>query len=129
MALDYKLNRPVTFEGQTYETLSLDFDAMTGRDVARAKQEYEASRIGSLGPKAVLAMDSEFAAYFAARAARVHVGVLDHVSAPDYVAITQAAINFLLFSGFLRDDFKEMKVAKETVEAEMEMTSEQTSTT
>lgn len=61
--------------------------------------------------------------------ARVHVGVLDHVSAPDYVAITQAVINFLLFSGLLRDDFKEMKVAKETVEAEMEMTSEQISTT
>lgn len=27
--------------------------------------------------------------------ARVHVGVLDHVSAPDYVAITQAVINLI----------------------------------
>ena len=96
---------------------------MTGRDVVATKREFE--QRNPLLQKSVIAMDTDFAACFAARAAKVPVGLLDHVSAPDYIGITQAAINFLLFSGLLSAEFQEMKKAREAVVEEM---AKQTST-
>ena len=122
-SMTFKLTRPVEFEGETYNELQLDFDAMTGRDVVATKREFE--QRNPLLQKSVIAMDTDFAACFAARAAKVPVGLLDHVSAPDYIGITQAAINFLLFSGLLSAEFQEMKKAREAVAEEM---AKQTST-
>ncbi len=119
----YKLTRPVEFEGETYKELHLDFEAMTGRDIVAAKKEYELKN--PLAQKTVLAMDTDFAACFVARAAKVPAALLDYVTAPDYVGLTQEAINFLLFSGLLSAEFQEMKKARETVIGEME---KQTST-
>ena len=78
-SMTFKLTRPVEFEGETYKELQLDFDAMTGRDVVATKREFE--QRNPLLQKSVIAMDTDFAACFAARAAKVPVGLLDHVSA------------------------------------------------
>ena len=106
----YPLKNPVTFEGKTYENFVFDFDRLTGRDVKEAKKLFDAPG-GRITP--ILAMDTDFAAFIAARAAKVRPEVFD------FISITQMAINFFLSSGFSKAEVREMKLAKEKADQKL----------
>lgn len=112
----YPLKNPVTFEGKTYENFVFDFDRLTGRDVKEAKKLFDAPG-GRITP--ILAMDTDFAAFIAARAAKVRPEVFDYISASDFISITQMAINFFLSSGFSKAEVREMKLAKENADQKL----------
>lgn len=106
----YPLKKSVTFEGKTYDNFVFDFERLTGRDVKEAKKLFD-SPGGRITP--ILAMDTDFAAFIAARAAKIRPEVFDYIPAADFIAITQMAINFFLTSGFSKAEAMEMKLAKE----------------
>ena len=105
--MKHQLKKEVTFEDKVYKELDLDFDGLTGRDVREAKKASD--RPDKIVP--VLAMDTEFAAALAAKAAKVPVELMDFLSAPDYMAVTQATVNFLVVSGFSAEEAGQMKAA------------------
>ncbi len=106
------MKKPIEFEGKKYEFLTLNFDDMTGRDVRQAKMAFD--RPGRLAP--VLALDTEFGAFFAARAAHVPYELMDYLSAPDYMVLAQAGVNFLVSSGFSESDQADMKAQQQKIE-------------
>ncbi|WP_281523770.1 phage tail assembly protein [Turicimonas muris] len=108
------LKKPIEYEGKKYEFLALDFEALTGKDVREAKRAFD--RPDRIVP--VLAMDTEFGAFFAARAAKVPYELMDYLSAPDYLAVAQAGINFLLVSGFSEADQADMKAQQKKIETQ-----------
>lgn len=112
----HTLAKPVQFEGKTYESLVLDFDSLTGRDIKEAKKRFD-----TLGVRVtpILAMDTEFAAYVAARAAKVPVEIFDYIPAADYVSITQMVVNFFMTSGLFKNETREMIEAKEGAETKL----------
>lgn len=114
----HTLAKPVQFEEKTYETLVLDFDSLTGRDIKEAKKRFD-----NLGVRItpVLAMDTEFAAYVAARAAKVPVEVFDYITASDYVAVTQMVINFFMNSGLFKNEIEAREMLKAKESADMKL--------
>lgn len=112
----HKLLRPVEFEDKTYEVIALDLESLSGRDIREAKKAFELQNPAKVSM--VLSADTEFAVFLAARASKLPVELFDYVSAPDYIAITQTVINFLLFSGLGEQEAKLITQAKKTVEAE-----------
>lgn len=109
METTYYLKKPIEFEGKKYEFLTLNFEELTGMDVREAKRAFD--RPDRVVP--VLSMDTEFGAFFAARAAKVPYELMDRLSAPDYMAIAQSGINFLLTSGFSAEEIAAMKAHQE----------------
>lgn len=112
METTYYLKKPIEFEGKKYEFLTLNFEELTGVDVREAKRAFD--RPDRVVP--VLSMDTEFGAFFAARAAKVPYELMDRLSAPDYMAIAQSGINFLLTSGFSEGDIAGMKAQQKQIE-------------
>jgi hypothetical protein len=93
----FKLRRPLDFEGQTYESLSLDFDALTGHDIISSEQQYRAE-----DPEAAVfgrEVNKAYLTYIVARAAKVHADVIRALPAGDFTRVTMKAQNFLLVTG------------------------------
>lgn len=108
----FKLSRPVVFENKVYEELVVDYGCLTGKDVREAKRHFERPGRVSI----VLSLDPEFASYMVAKALKVPYEMMDYLPAADYLAITQAMVNFLLVSGFSKEDALAMKEAKQKAE-------------
>jgi len=106
------LKKPIEYAGKKYEFLALDFESLTGKDIREAKRAFD--RFDRVVP--VLALDSEFGAFFAARAAKVPYELMDYLSAPDYLAIAQSGVNFLLASGFSESDQADMRAQQQKIE-------------
>ena len=113
------LKKPIDYEGKRYECLSLNFDDLTGKDVREAKRAFD--RPDRVVP--VLALDTEFGAFFAARAAKVPYELMDQLSAPDYLAVAQSGINFLLGSGFSESEQADMKAQQQKIEMQKSQSS------
>ncbi|KAA9003988.1 phage tail assembly protein [Paenibacillus spiritus] len=90
----YALSRPVVHEGATYETLTMDFDAMTGSDILAATRQYKAENSQSINW--AMELDKDYQAYIVAKAAHVHVGLIRALPAKDFTRLTLRAQNFLL---------------------------------
>ena len=116
MNVVHKLLRPVAFEDKTYDMIPLDLDSLSGRDIKEAKKEFDLANPRKVSM--VLSADTDFAAFLAARASKLPVELFDYIPAPDYVAITQAVIYYLLFSGWAEAEAQAIKQAKLTVEKE-----------
>ena len=110
MNVVHKLLRPVAFEDKTYDMIPLDLDSLSGRDIKEAKKEFDLANPRKVSM--VLSADTDFAA------SKLPVELFDYIPAPDYVAITQAVINYLLFSGWAEAEAQAIKQAKLTVEKE-----------
>lgn len=88
----YVLSKEYEFEGQKYTEVEINLDALTGRDVSAAKREW--SRLGNFSP--LMASDTDFCAFLAAKAAKLPYEFMSGLPAKDYCGIAQEVSNFLL---------------------------------
>ena len=88
----------MTFEyaGETYTTLTFDFEKMTGRDMVSIENEMQMNNEYALAPE----ISRNFQSKMAARAAGIGSDVLDAMPLPDFNRITNAARDFLLSTGY-----------------------------
>lgn len=86
------LTKDYEFEGKTYSELQLNLDDLTGKDVSAAKREW--ARSGNYSP--LMASDTDFCVFLAAKSAKLPVEFMEGLPAKDYCAIGQAVSNFLL---------------------------------
>lgn len=89
-----KLHRPLTYEGQTFEALRFDFDALTGKDHLAIEQELRSEGKTTLSP----AFSSDYLSKMAARASKDKLGydAFLYLSLKDAVAVESAARSFLI---------------------------------
>lgn len=92
----YTFARPVTFEGQTVESLTIDFDQLTGEDILACDRQYRAELGRQSGGEMVKETNKAYQAYIVAKAAGVHVGLIRAISAKDFTKLTLQAQSFLL---------------------------------
>ncbi|MCM3632932.1 phage tail assembly protein [Paenibacillus camelliae] len=93
----HKLSKPVTFEDVEYTELNLDFENLTGGDIASIETQYNAE--GNDQTVFVKENSKTFLAYVVARAAKVPVQLIFALKAYDFVRVTNKARNFLLITG------------------------------
>ena len=93
-----KLNKPVAYDGETYEELTFDFDSLTGEDAINIEEELAAE-----GKPVVIvaAFRSDYLIRMAARACTKPIGhdIFKKMSLRDYNRVTGAAKSFLLAVG------------------------------
>lgn len=91
--LVHKFSKPFTFENKTYEELTFDFDALTGRDYAAIENELRVTGHAVL----VAAFDGDFLIRMCAKACTAKIGVDTLMAMPfrDYNKIRNAARGFL----------------------------------
>ncbi|MEK8216435.1 phage tail assembly protein [Paenibacillus sp. FSL L8-0463] len=92
----YTFARPVTFEGNTVETLTIDFDKLTGVDILACDRQYQAEAARHGGTELVKETNKAYQAYIVAKAAGVHVGLIRALPAKDFTKLTLRAQSFLL---------------------------------
>lgn len=87
---DIRLSKPFEWCGKTYETIHMDFAALTGVDLEAIDEE--------LGPRAPIFQyaDRQYLRILAAKASKVPSDAIQHLPAIDYLAVTGAARAFLL---------------------------------
>lgn len=93
---EYKLKKPVEYNGETYEELNFDFEKLTGRDGLNIEAELKAQGITVMVP----AFDSAYLIRLAAKACDKPIGadIFDNMSIADFNKIKSAARSFLLGS-------------------------------
>ena len=82
--MKYILSKEYEFEGQKYTEIELNLDVLTGKDVSA----------GNISP--LVAVDTDFCVYLAAKAAKLPIEFMENLPAKDYCAIGQEVSNFLL---------------------------------
>lgn len=87
----YKLARPFTYEGETYEEIILDFEKLSGRDLIDCENRLSGS--GNLLSKEI---NQEYQALVVAKAADMHYPVIAALPAQDFIQVTKRAQRFLL---------------------------------
>lgn len=92
--ITHDFKKPVDFEGAKHESIAMDLDALTGRDISQVKSEWAMD--GKFSP--VPSADLDFCAMIACRAAGLPKEFADALPARDYLAVTQKVSNFLLGS-------------------------------
>ncbi|OKP67571.1 hypothetical protein A3842_28125 [Paenibacillus sp. P3E] len=92
----YTFARPVTFEGNTIESLSIDFDKLTGEDILVCDRQYQAEAARQSSGELIKETNKAYQAYIVAKAAGVHVGLIRALSAKDFTKLTLRAQSFLL---------------------------------
>lgn len=87
-----KFSKPVEFEGEKYESLAIDLDALTGNDLLAAEKETR-----MLGDKtAVMELSKQYLAVVAAKAAKVPVEMINGLPAKYFTQITLAVQSFFV---------------------------------
>lgn len=89
--MEIKLSKEIEFEGAKYDTINLDLDALTGRDLVSAETEAYAQ----LGRPST-DLDKVYQACVAARAAKVPPDMFFALPAKDFALIARTVQNFLL---------------------------------
>lgn len=90
--MKHVFKEPYTFEGVEYTEIDLDLESLTGRDLSEAKKEFTALGVFAVIP----AVDSDFCAAVAARAAKQPIDFFHGLPAKEYSQITQKVSNFLM---------------------------------
>lgn len=88
--------KPFEYEGKTYETLTFDFERLTGRDMVSIEAEMQMNNEYALAPE----ISRSFQAKMAAKAAGIGADVLDAMPIKDFNRITNAARGFLIDTGY-----------------------------
>lgn len=92
--LEYKLLRPILFDGEEVTSLTFDFEKLTGQDLIAC-----ASQAKAIAPDEyplVLAVHMPYQITVAAKAAGVPAELIQALKAKDFTQVTQRAQNFLL---------------------------------
>lgn len=89
--MDFKLSREIEFEGKKYNSLTLDFEKLTGKDLIDADAEAAA-----LMRRPVSDYDRAYYVCVAARAAGVPADLIVALPAKDFTKAVLATQNFLL---------------------------------
>uniref|UniRef100_A8GLL4 Phage tail assembly protein n=1 Tax=Serratia proteamaculans (strain 568) TaxID=399741 RepID=A8GLL4_SERP5 len=90
--MEIVFKKPFKFEGNEYNKLDIDLDAMTGKDITDELNIL--SNTGHISASAPL--DVTFQAHLAARAAKQPVELIMALPAPEFMHICQRVQNFLL---------------------------------
>ena len=90
--MEIKFAKPISFEGQQFDSIVLDLDALTGKDVNDVSKVLKASGWYS----AVPAADPEFCMYMAQRASDQPLEFFEQLPAGAYSKVVQQVTNFLL---------------------------------
>lgn len=92
---NYKLKKPVQYNGKEYMELYFDFNSLTGGDALDVEDEMQRQGKGTV---VVAAFNSEYLIRISARACREKVGadIFRYMSLFDYNRIRDRARNFLL---------------------------------
>lgn len=86
---EYTFKEPYEFEGQTYETIELDFTGMKGKHLLQMKRGLHVT-------ESSLALNAEFASRAAAWAANQPPEFMDEMPLDDVIAIVALSQSFLL---------------------------------
>jgi hypothetical protein len=90
--MEHVFKKPFTFEGKTYDSITLDLESLSGADISAVKKQFAAG--GNFSP--IPATDSDFCILLAARLAKQPVEFFNALPAREYCAIAQGVSNFLL---------------------------------
>lgn len=96
MAGTHTFKKPFEYAGETYTTLTFDFEKMTGRDMVSIETEMQMNNEYCLAPE----VSRSFQAKMAAKAAGIGSDVLDAMPIKDFNRITNAARSFLIDTGY-----------------------------
>ncbi len=88
----HKLNKPFTWEGETYTELTFNFDGLKGSDLEAAESEMNME--GKYAP--VPEYSIAYVMKIAARAAHVHSSVIENLPIKDANVIKNKTKSFLL---------------------------------
>jgi len=92
----HKFRKTYEFEGKKYDTLNFYFENLTGRDMVTIESEMQANNEYALDPL----LSRNFQGKMSARAANIGNDVLESMPIQEFNAITNAARNFLIDSGY-----------------------------
>jgi hypothetical protein len=92
----YQLKKPIVFDGKTITELALDFDQLTGQDLLDASKEMALAQ--GMDVAVVAALDQQYQAAVAAKAAGVPVDLIVQLKGADFIAVCMEAQAFLLGS-------------------------------
>lgn len=92
----HKFKKPFTYEGITYDTLTFNFERLTGYDMVAVENEMISRNEFSVSPET----SSNYQSKLAARAAKIGSDVLDAMPLADFHKITNEMRAFLLSSGY-----------------------------
>ena len=90
----HKFSKPVVFEDKTVESLTFNFEKLTGRDVRMVSRELKAAGLVVL----MKSVDDDFLTRFAARAIEekdIDVDIFDAMPCKDFNKIVSVARRFL----------------------------------
>lgn len=90
--MEHVFKKSFTFEGKTYDSITLDLESLSGADISAVKKQFTAG--GNFSP--IPATDSDFCILLAARLAKQPVEFFNALPAREYCAIAQGVSNFLL---------------------------------
>ena len=103
----HTFKKPFEYAGETYTTLTFDFEKMTGRDMVSIETEMQMLRkihapqhLRHSGQLLAPEVSRSFQAKMAAKAAGIGSDVLDAMPIKDFNRITNAARSFLIDTGY-----------------------------
>lgn len=92
----HTFQRPFEYEGKQYQTLTFNFDALTGRDMISIESEMQAMNEYAIAPE----ISRSFQEKMAARAAGIASDILEAMPLVEFNRITNAARDFLISTGY-----------------------------
>jgi len=92
MSYIHKFKKPFEYEGETYDEMEFDFDALTGKDMLKIDSEMQMTTVNSTVPE----FSQAYQAKLAARAAGIGSDVIEALPAHEFGVITRRARLFLL---------------------------------
>lgn len=88
--------KPLVFEGETFNGISLDFESLTGNDIEKAEMQFISENPQIAAQTPLKEMSKSFLAIIAAKAAKKPVQLIRSLSAPDYSKVTTTTMAFLM---------------------------------
>lgn len=92
----HTFQRPFEYEGKQYQTLTFNFDSLTGRDMISIESEMQAMNEYAIAPE----ISRIFQEKMAARAAGLASDILEAMPLVEFNRITNAARDFLISTGY-----------------------------
>ena len=89
--MEHKFSKPYSFDGDSFEKIDLDLDALTGDAMLTAEREFTAA--GGFG--AMMETSKGYLAILAAKAAKVPAEFINGLPAKEFSKITLAVQTFL----------------------------------
>lgn len=85
-----KFDKPEEFEGQSYDSIALELDGLTGRDMSQVKSQWAKAGHFSVMPIA----DVDFCIMVAQKASILPLEFFESLSAKSYMKVAQEVTNF-----------------------------------